>query len=55
MMAGFRSEQVAAFVSEYPADFIGIRIVDDYRTKCIVPRSSFRLMLEAVTRLGLAA
>jgi hypothetical protein len=29
--------------------------VDDYRTKCIVPRPSFRLILEAVTRLGLAA
>jgi hypothetical protein len=29
--------------------------VDDYRTRCIVPRSSFRLILEAVMRLGLAA
>jgi hypothetical protein len=29
--------------------------VDDYRTKCIVPRPSFRLRLEQVMRLGLAA
>jgi hypothetical protein len=29
--------------------------VDVYRTKCVVPRHSFRLRLEQVTRLGLAA
>ena len=34
---------------------IWLPFVDDYRTKCIVPRSSFRLLLDAVTRLGLAA
>ncbi len=28
--------------------------VDYYRTKCVMPKSSFRVMLEAITRLDLA-
>jgi hypothetical protein len=34
---------------------VWLPFVDDYRTKCAVPRPSFRLQLEEVTRLGLAA
>jgi hypothetical protein len=34
---------------------VWLPFVDDYRTKCFVPRPSFRLMLEQVTRLELVA
>lgn len=34
---------------------IWLPFVDVYRTKCVVPKPSFRLRLEQITRLGLAA
>jgi hypothetical protein len=45
----------AADGTDFAKNEVRLPFVDDYRTKCIVPRSSFRLILEAVTRLGLAA
>jgi hypothetical protein len=41
--------------TEFAKNEIWLPFVDNYRTKCIVPRYSFRLILEAVTRLRLAA
>ena len=34
---------------------VWLPFVDVYRTKCVVPKPSFRLRLEQVTRLGFAA
>jgi hypothetical protein len=42
--------------AQWPRDRqIWLPFMDVYRTKCIVPRPSFRLRLEQVARLGLAA
>jgi hypothetical protein len=40
-------------VVTFPND-MRLPFVDYYRTKCVMPRSSFRVMLEEVTRLDLA-
>ena len=45
----------AAAGMESARNEVWLPFVDDYRTKCIVPKSSFRLRLEQVTRLELAA